>query len=465
MVRRRNLVVVMVGAVVLCTSLVFFAYSRIGEPGDRYDRNQRTESGEQDLVTSDSGLPVDTSVTISMEHIENRERGIFYPDLEIGDVLGWRALGKISTPEEETEKKQGEEMHAFNQLVSKRIGFARELPDTRPQLCSSVKYPPITALPTTSVIICFHNEDYTTLLRTVYMTLLNSPPRLIKEIILVDDASTMSELMAPLQDHVNQYLPKVRIERTRMRQGLIRARLMGARLASGDTITFLDSHCETNRGWLEPLLARLKEHPRSAVMPIIEIINQDTMEYQYISINLGGFNWDMVFKWDPMDEGKMSEEERIAPQASPTMAGGLFSMYREFFFESGSYDELMDVWGGENLEISFRLWMCADGVELIPCSKVGHIFRKRRPYDSPGGDSFGKNNKRLAEVWLDGYKEIVYKKKPYYRSYNVGSLKERQELRTRLNCRNFQWYLNNVYPKALEEIKKDPKLRTVHIGE
>lgn len=81
--------------------------------------------------------------------------------------------------------------HEFNELVSDLIALNRSLPDPRSRYCKFVKY--FEKLPRTSVIIIFHNEAWSTLLRTVHSVMNKSPEHLIEEILLVDDCSNMGK--------------------------------------------------------------------------------------------------------------------------------------------------------------------------------------------------------------------------------------------------------------------------------
>ena len=77
---------------------------------------------------------------------------------------------------------------AFNEYQSSLLPLDREIPDTRVAECQALSYD-IETLPKTSVIICFVNEAWSALLRTVYSVINRCPHELIEEVILVDDGS------------------------------------------------------------------------------------------------------------------------------------------------------------------------------------------------------------------------------------------------------------------------------------
>lgn len=45
----------------------------------------------------------------------------------------------------------------------------------------------------------------------------------------------------------------------------------------------------------------------------------------------------------------------VLPFRTPTFAGGLFSISKAYFEKIGTYDDKMEIWGGENVEMSFRV--------------------------------------------------------------------------------------------------------------
>ncbi|KAB0379474.1 hypothetical protein FD755_007258 [Muntiacus reevesi] len=213
------------------------------------------------------------------------------------------------------------------------------------EICKTKVYPD--ELPNTSVVIVFHNEAWSTLLRTVYSVINRSPHYLLSEVILVDDASERDFLKLTLENYVKNLEVPVKIIRMEERSGLIRARLRGAAASKGQVITFLDAHCECTLGWLEPLLARIKEDRKTVVCPIIDVISDDTFEYMAGSdMTYGGFNWKLNFRWYPVPQREMDRRkgDRTLP-VRQALSPSSFNILLYTSYLQLKIDSLNNTWG------------------------------------------------------------------------------------------------------------------------
>lgn len=52
-------------------------------------------------------------------------------------------------------------------------------------------------------------------------------------------------------------------------------------------------------------------------------------------------------------------------------------------------------------------------MEIIPCSRVGHLFRiSNYGFDGDANTIKARNNVRLVEVWMDEFKYLFYAANP-----------------------------------------------------
>ncbi|XP_055619792.1 putative polypeptide N-acetylgalactosaminyltransferase 9 [Toxorhynchites rutilus septentrionalis] len=351
--------------------------------------------------------------------------------------------------------KLGYEKQGLNQYVSDLISVRRKLPDIRADWCREQSY---SNLPSASIVIVFYNEAWSVLVRTVHSILDRSPVELVREIVLVDDFSYLPHLKTQLEDYMVDY-PKVRIVRAPERLGLMRARLLGAQSAVSDVLVFLDAHVECTEGWLEALLDPVARNWTTISIPTVDWIDENDMHLRSDSAPqfYGAYDWDLNFGWWVRDTRKKKYENKYEPFDSPAMSGGLFCITRRFFEHLGWYDEGFEIYGVENIELSMKSWMCGGKMVTVPCSRVGHIQKTGHPYMMhTSKDVVRANSLRLAEVWMDEYKHVIFdiygiRKYPVE---EVGELCSRREIRHKANCKSFRYYVENAFPEMRNPMVK-----------
>ena len=99
------------------------------------------------------------------------------------------AAPRLSKEEEQKLEDESFKVNFFNDYRSSRLPLNRSIPDTRVPECKQMRYD-LASLPTMSVVICFVDETWSALLRTVWSVVNRTPRELLAEIVLIDDGSS-----------------------------------------------------------------------------------------------------------------------------------------------------------------------------------------------------------------------------------------------------------------------------------
>ncbi|KAK1885961.1 N-acetylgalactosaminyltransferase 7 [Dissostichus eleginoides] len=332
----------------------------------------------------------------------------------------------------------------FNMVASDMISLDRTISDIRHEECKYWHYDD--RLMTSSVVIVFHNEGWSTLMRTIHSVIKRTPSRYLAEIVMIDDFSN-KVCTVPLIDYIdgNEYTMEPQ-------QG-------------GDEDGLARGAWDWSLLWKRvPLSQREKDKRKHttqpyrtvSTVPLIDSINGQsyTMEPQgggdEDGFARGAWDWSMLWKRVPLgDKEKKLRKTQTEPYRSPAMAGGLFAIERDFFFELGLYDPGLQIWGGENFEISYKIWQCGGKLLFVPCSRVGHIYRLPGWQGNPppahvGSSPTLKNYVRVVEVWWDEYKDYFYASRPETLTLAYGDISELKRFREDHRCKSFKWFMEEI---------------------
>jgi polypeptide N-acetylgalactosaminyltransferase len=129
--------------------------------------------------------------------------------------------------------------------------------------------------------------------------------------------------------------------------------------------------------------------------------------------------------------------------------GMMVAMRKEFFLQLGGFDTGMEIWGSEHMELSTKVWLCGGIVQMIPCSKIGHLYRGahwQKIY--PDAKYIWKNILRFILVWMEGEEQKlaleVLQKGSLSKKVNPGDLRDRYRIKADNKCKPYQYYIDQL---------------------
>jgi GT2 family glycosyltransferase/glycosyltransferase involved in cell wall biosynthesis len=186
-------------------------------------------------------------------------------------------------------------------------------------------------------------------------------PQESMQVILVDNGSTDDSVTFVRETH-----PTVRIIEAGRNLGFAGGNNLGARLATGKYVAFINNDARADPGWLRALAEALEGQPEYACASA-KILNQDGTAIDFVgpALNLYGRAF-QINEGLPAVPGFYDEpREILAP------CGGAMLIRRDIFLEAGGFDEDYIAYY-EDVDLGWRLWLYGYQVLFVPQAIVYH---------------------------------------------------------------------------------------------
>ncbi len=178
------------------------------------------------------------------------------------------------------------------------------------------------------------------------------------ELILVDNGSRDGSIALMRRRH-----PRVRLIQNRVNEGFAAACNRGARAAEGAVVAFLNNDMRVEPGWLEGLIAALRDGARCAASLIM---SWDGSRVNYAG---GGMNFHGIGIQLGLGDADAARHQR--PGDTLFACGGAMAVERRLFLEAGGFDEDFFAYY-EDVDFGWRLWVLGEKVAYAPASVAYH---------------------------------------------------------------------------------------------